>query len=407
MIAGGLLCAATSLVAQDALRTAVRGDRSYEARNAPDYAPRDERMRIGPVNLSVGVSYGLEWNDNVNLTSANPESDLIHRPGMNLRAVWPATKESTLSVGVGIGYEKYMDNSDLDGLNISPDSELAWDISIEDWRITFHDHMSYSRDAISEASLSGTGEFPRFENTVGVRTHWRPNRYAFEAGYAHVNFISDSSGFDDLTHTSEQFFSRLAYHVAEVTRVGVEASGEITDYDSADRDDNQNVSVGPFVEWQLMRDLRVSLRGGFVTYFFDSGATTNQNSNLNTYYFALSVDHQLTDHISHGLSIVRSVRQGLNEGSDVTEDLVMRYNISWAFHRRASLSVSPYFERGTTARYGVEEVYDRFGADLGISYRLTNHLMANLGYRYTKRESNFAGNDYLQNSVTFSASYQF
>jgi len=404
-----LFLAASPLVAQEALRTAVQGDRSYEKRNASDYLPRDERMQIGPVSFGVSAYYGLEWNDNVNLTATNPDNDLIHRPGVNLRALWPATKDSTLSFGMGIGYEKYMDNSDLDSLNISPDSELAWDIPIKDWVITLYEGVTYSQDAISEAGLSGTGEFPRLENTIGVRTRWHPNRYIFEAGYAHYNFISDSSEYDYLTRSAEQFFGRVAYQVAAITRAGVEASAELTDYDSADRDDNQNVSVGPFVEWQLMRDLRIMLRGGFVTYSFDSGATTNRSSDLDTYYFGLSMNHQLTEHLMHGLSVVRSVQQGINEGSDVTEVLTVRYNVSWAFHRHASLSVSPYFEHGNEPQYGVEEIYDRFGVNLGVSYRLTDQLTTGLGYSYNNKDSDFAlqNRDYKQNSVTLSVSYQF
>lgn len=407
MFGGGLICAASSLVAQEALRTAVQGDRSYETRNAPDYRPRDERMRIGPVNFGVGVSYGLEWNDNLNLTSTNLESDFIHRPGVNLRAVWPATKDSTLSFGMGIGYVKYMDNSDLDQLSIAPDSELAWDIPVEDFVFTLYDNVQYSQDVVSQGGLSGTAQFPRLENTVGVRMLWRPSRYDFEAGYAHYNFISDSSGFDYLSRSSEQFFGRVAYHFGVITRAGVEASGALTDYDSAARDDNQNLSVGPFVEWQLMRDLRITLRGGYVIYFFDSGAATNTNSDLNSYYLGLTVNHRLTDFVTHGLTVDRSVQQGINQGSGVSETLILSYNATWAFHRRASLSVGPFYEHATEPQSGVEEEYDRSGTSVGISYRFTNQLMTSLGYRYTSKDSSFALRDYRQNSVTFSANYQF
>lgn len=408
MIVGGLLCAAGSLVAQEALRTVVQGDRSYEARNAPDFRPRDERMRIGPVNFGVGVAYGLEWNDNINLTSTNLESDLIHRPGVNLRAVWPATKDSTLSIGMGIGYVKYMDNSDLDQLTITPDSELAWDIPVEDFVFTLYDRVNYSQDAVSQGGLSGTAQFPRLENTAGVRMLWRPSRYDFETGYAHYNFFSDSSGFDYLSRSSEQFFARVAYHFGAITRAGVEASGALTDYDSATRDDNQNVSFGPFVEWQLTRDLRITLRGGYVIYFFDSGASTNTNTDLSSYYFGLTVNHQLTDFITHGLTIDRSVQQGLNQGSGVTEGLTLSYNVAWAFHRRASLSVSPFYEHATEPQFGFEEEYDRYGISVGVSYRFTDRLTTSVGYRYTSKDSNFVpSRDYQQSSVTFSANYQF
>jgi opacity protein-like surface antigen len=156
-----------------------------------------------------------------------------------------------------------------------------------------------------------------------------------------------------------------------------------------------------------MQDLRITLRGGYVIYFFDSGGTTNRTDDLSSYYFGLTVNHRLTDFITHGLSVDRSVQQGLNQGSDVTESLNLSYNVSWAFHRRASVSVSPFYEHGNEPQFGVEEKYDRFGFSLGLSYRFTNQLTSSLGYRYTERSTNFAGRDYQNNSVTFGANYQF
>ena len=74
-----------------------------------------------------------------------------------------------LSFGVGVSYEHYLDNSHLSHLNVSPDSALAWDITAKDWLFTIYDRISYSQDVISQAALSGTARFPRFENTAGLR----------------------------------------------------------------------------------------------------------------------------------------------------------------------------------------------------------------------------------------------
>ena len=327
-----------------------------------------------------------------------------------MRAVWPATKDSVISFGMGVGYRKYMDNSNLDGVTVTPDSELAWDIPIEDWLITLHDRINYSQDVISQGGLSGAAQFPRLENTIGVNAQWLPAQYLFEVGYDHYNFISDSSGFDYLSRSSEQFHARLAYRFAEITRVGLEASGSLTDYDEPTQGDNQSLSFGPYVDWQLLRDFRLTLRGGFVKYFLEPGlGATNTISDLDSYYFGVSAMHQLTDFVTHSLSVDRSVQQGINQGSGASERLNFSYNASWAFHRKASLSVGPYYERGREAQFGVVEDYDRYGASIGIGYRPTDHFSLGLSYRYTNKDSDYTvqNRDYEQNSVAFSANYQF
>lgn len=412
--AGVLWSCTFSLKAQEALQSAVAGDRSYEARQAPDYQPRDERMRIGPVNLALSAAYGLTWNDNVRLAPTNEDADLIHEPGVNLRAVWPATRDSIFSIGVGVGYRKYTDNSELDTLNITPDSELAWDIPIQDWVITLHDRISYSQDVVNEGGLSGTAQFPRLENTVGVRAQWLPGQYFFEMGYEHYNFVSDTSGFDYLSRSSEQFYGRVGYRFAPITRVGLEASGSLTDYDDPTRGDNQSLSIGPFADWQLTRSLRFTVRGGYVIYFLEPAAAAPATTgDLSSYYFGGSAQHQLTDFISHSVSVDRSVQQGINQGSSVSERLNLNYSISWAFHRSARLSVGPFYEQAKEEQSGVAgllaEDYERYGASVGLGFSLSSRLSAGVSFRHTTKSSDVAiqNQDYKQNTVALTANYRF
>ena len=153
--------------------TAVEGDRLYETRQAAAKAPiRDDQLRAGPVYLQASLAYSLEWNDNIYYTPTNTEDDFIHRPQLNLGATWPVSDDSRLTFGVGLGYQHYMDHSDLDRMILTPDSELAWDIKIKDLVLTLYDRAEYSQDVVSQGGLSGTAEFPRIENTAGTRARW-------------------------------------------------------------------------------------------------------------------------------------------------------------------------------------------------------------------------------------------
>jgi hypothetical protein len=360
----------------------------------------------GPVYFDVGLSYALEWNDNIRISSGQPEADFIHRPQVDVRAIWPVTEDSVLSFGMGIGYEKYMDNSDLDGLLITPNSELAWDISVKDFMFTLYDRCNYSREVASEGGLSGTGRFPRLENTAGVRARWSPDRREVEFGYSHYNFFSTTSTYDYLTRSAEQFFGRAAWRFAEVTKVGVEASGSLTDYDSSERTDNQNVSVGPFLEWMVIEDLRLSLRGGYVFYFGED-LVTGEDQDFDSYYLGFYANHRLTDFLTHTLSLTRDVQQSVDRGSTLTEQLGVSYGLTWAFHRSARLSANGFYEHGQQGVVLNRETYDRFGFGVGVRWELLKQLSTGLDYRYTTRDSNVPSRGYDQNVVTLTASYQF
>jgi hypothetical protein len=346
----------------------------------------------------------------------NRESDLIHTPRANIRATWQATRDSALSVGLGVGYSFYTENSDYNRLNISPDSEIAWDIPVGDWVFTLADRCFYSSDVASQGAISGRAEYPRLENTIGVRARWMPDRYVVHLGYGHYNFFSDSDTYDYLNRASEQFFGRAGYRLAEVTEVGIEASGALTSYDSILRENNQNASVGPYLNWQITEATELSLHGGYVMYVYDGNT-----SELSSWYIGGQFRNQLTDSFSHGISLSREVQQGFYVNSDYIELLAARYFLTWAFHRQGTLTADVNYEYGKQPRtfmfppfpfpVQVDEAYDRVGFGVSLNWQFTRHLYSSLGYRFYNKNSDLdqygIPQDYLVNTVTLSAFYQF
>ena len=398
-----LVAAPASLYSQQALTSAVEGDRAYRSRSSPQTPPYD-RLKAGPVTFDVGLAYALDWNDNIRYASSSLEDDFIHRPQLNLRAVWPAKEHSSLSFGVGIGYLKYMKNSDLDRFVVTPDSELAWDIRVKDCVFTLYDRFQYSQDVLSQGALSGTAEFPRIENTAGARGRWYLERYLFELGYGHYNFFAESSDYAYLNRSSELLFGRAAYRFAQATHAGVETSSSLTSYDPASRSDNTSVSVGPFVEWQITRAIRLSLRGGYVFYFFDPSQLDPQGHDLSSWYAGIEANHQLTKYVTHGLTASREASQGINLNSEFMELLSVRYFLSWAFYRHARFTGDFLYEHGSEPQ---TEEYDRFGFGAGLNYQLLRRLSAGVLYRLYNKDSDFNSFDYRQNGVTLSVGYQF
>jgi hypothetical protein len=399
------------LRAQDALRTAVQGDQAYLSRNSTNYVPEQYKLRAGPVEFQANVGYALEWNDNVFFQQEHRESDFINIPSLNIFGVWPVSDKSRISFGVGMSYLAYVNHSELDSFVITPNSELAWDIHIKDCIVTLYDRFTYSQDVLTVPTInSGTGEFPRIENTGGVRMRWYPDRYVFELGYGHYNFLPVSSAsptFDYLTRNAEQFFARAGYRIAEATTIGLESSTSFTDYQQPIQSDNVNVSVGPYLEWQVTEAWHASLRGGWVWYSFEDSLSQPTGGTVDSWYVGLYTDHRLTDHIRHGVSLVRDIEQAFNRGSDYIENLNATYYVSWDFHRGATLTGNFTYTYNNEPNGGVSSIYNLYGAGVGLLLRPLDHLNVGLNYSFAIRDSNVPNNGYTQNLVTLSVIYQF
>lgn len=395
------------LYGQEALRSAVDTDRAYRARTAARQA-RAEQMKAGPVIVQASISYAFEWNDNIYYRPENTEEDFIHRPRFNAHAIWPVTRESVLSFGVGVGYELYTKHSDLSRLAITPDSELAWDIAIKDFRLTLFDRIEYSQDVLGQPGISRAARFPRLENTLGFRARWMPKRWVLEAGYSHFNFISWADEYDYLNRSTEQFFGRVGYRFGHETIVGIEVSADLTDYDSALSTDNVGTGIGPFVQWQLTRDIELNARGGYVLYSHDESPLTGEARDLRSYYCDIEARHRLTRAISHSLSVDRQVRQSFWLGGDFLELMSVRYGGTWAFYKHAGLNLGVFYEYGKQPRAaGLSEKFDRYGLNAGVNYQILRRLGAGIGYRYVKRDSDVNDLDYRQNAVLVSVTYRF
>jgi hypothetical protein len=292
---------------------------------------------------------------------------------------------------------------------------LIYAISLDNVKVTLFDQFSYTREVVSEGALANIGTSPQLDNTIGTRVAWNPNQWTFQAGYSHNDYIFGQGG-QDLNRSSENFFARGGWLFAEGTEAGLEASDSLTSYEVETQDNSTGISVGAYAKWQLRQSLNLTLRGGPTFYTFNSGGATAGTSDLLSYYVDLEVNQQLTDFLSHQLSIDHSVQPGLNGGSAYIEQLVVTYSAYWALTQRIRLGASFTYENGrqpfpVVLPGGIVsqsiEKYELYGVQPQISWQLTGKLSASLVYSYWLRQSNVDGRDYLQNSVSCGFIYTF
>ncbi len=156
-----LLLVPSVVRSQDAVRPSLAGEAASEARRQDvDRIPYN--LLVGPVRLRVGASVGVEYNDNINYADDGfAEEDVIIRPQINFDAIWPLTQLNTLRLDIGISYAAYLDHSEANTnqILVAPNSQLAFDIFVGDFRINFHDRFSVQQDPIAEVGLNNVTDY--------------------------------------------------------------------------------------------------------------------------------------------------------------------------------------------------------------------------------------------------------
>src|SRR3984957_14851653 len=150
--------------AQDALFSALSLDSVVAAQNQnntnPPVAHPPAQPYLGPLHLSLGAYSSFSFDNDINLSQYNPQSDAIIGSGLNLGVSWPATSLSTLQFSSQVGYNFYLRHPADYYLQISPGSALTWTFLLDDWSLTFFDQLGYSRNVISVAAVSNVSGIP-------------------------------------------------------------------------------------------------------------------------------------------------------------------------------------------------------------------------------------------------------
>jgi hypothetical protein len=397
--------------AQEAVRLSLAGAEAAEARRKAASTLGYYNLKLGSTAWNFNAGLGLEANDNIQLESVNPKSDLIFRPEIDARMVWPLTEQNSLNLALGAGYSAYVRYPQYSRFYVTPGSEVSFDLYIGDFWLNFHDRASILEDSYQDPTVVGTANFTRLENALGVAATWDLNRIVTRAGYDHVTYLtlqgSQASGAPP-DGDSEVFSASTGYRVRSGIVVGVEAGTSLIHYSSVSLNqtftDATQWNAGGFCEAQLSKHMAARGSVGY-TEFLPEPFGTNQNlKNLSGVYAQLSLTHRLNRFLDYSISGGRTLSSTFYGGTVVLLDA--RVALNWNILRNITLSTAFAYEHGTQA-YSTSEVFDRYGPSVALARRITSRLSASLGYQYYWRGSDLPNRDYSNNLLRLDVSYRF
>lgn len=394
---------AASASAQEAFRVSLAGQDAAEVKKR---ALTNQRfnMRLGPVSLRFQAGLTTEATDNVRISSSDEQADLSFRPQVSTVAFWPVTQKNTLSLSMGVGYAKYINATEYDGLFVAPGSDVSFDLYVQDLIINFHDRFSFSQDVTGDPTVTGIGGLDRFENTAGVGMTWDLNKLLVNAGYDYAVFVPTEEIYSDQSRGSHLFNASGALVINPTTLAGLQMSGGLADYDEAFYSDNQHIGLGAFVSARFSEYTQLRAAGGYVIYFFDPSLSVTNSEKLDSFYLDLSFNQRLTRTFTHSISLGRQLQAGYF--SDSLELIYFRHGSTWNLFRKTSLTTSLSYEYFRETRQQGEKG-SRYGAGLGFVRPLTQKLTGSLRYSFYLKDSDDNTRDYTQNRLVLDLVYRF
>ena len=81
-------------------------------------------MKLGPTTWSFTSGLSVEVSDNVRYES-NAQSDVVIRPDVGTRMIWPVSERNSINLAFGVGYAFYAQHSEYNYYFVRPGSGIV------------------------------------------------------------------------------------------------------------------------------------------------------------------------------------------------------------------------------------------------------------------------------------------
>ncbi|HEX8372041.1 MAG TPA: outer membrane beta-barrel protein [Chthoniobacterales bacterium] len=413
--------AALGLVAtsysQDIIRPSMTRAYAPDNREFVEEEP-NYNMRVGSVSFLMDASLFAEYNDNINLSSVDQESDVIIRPSLGVTAKWELSDVNNVTLRVGAGYAFYMsgNNGGGTGFTLDPGSEIALNIYSGDFKIRIYDAFSLSDTPVDSIGFSDVANFGQFSNTIGIAVTWDISDFAISVGYSHNDLVTTSGDFSYLDRSTDQVYGSIYYALNPTWGAGIEGAYSLTRYDENVQNDASGFHLGVFLEGTLTENFSFRAAMGYQSIKFDDrsdvasapgvfGNLGNDTEDYSGTYANLGITHQVNAYITQDITIGREGLLGIN--SNFIELFYVRHTAKFAVSENLDLTTRLFYEKSTESGDFLAEDANRYGASIGTTYQIAPNWILSGEYGYIKKDSNLDARDYTQNRVLVGLTYQF
>ncbi|CAN5477651.1 hypothetical protein BH23VER1_BH23VER1_27710 [soil metagenome] len=382
-----------------------------------DYFPRsttDARNRnfsVGPVDVKLGATAYVEYDDNVLRSSNNQISDFVVGGILDVSSTWQFSRTGRLDLQVGLGVERYLDHHDQLSTTgrdvdffITPNSVLSLDFFVGDVLVNIHDRLAVDNRRQDSFLLDDQDVFGSIENEAGISILWPINsKVDLAAGYDFFVARSLSDDYEFIDRDAHEFFISPSYSPHGTWRTGLESGITLVDYLDEVQNDVDAVFVGAFFDTPLSRFTNLRVAGGYQSLDYDRGGLNGDIEDHSGAYGNIAISNQLNNYFRHTFTAGREAGIGVLSNFTVVD--YVRYGFTIDPDDGSAFSAGVFYENEMDSDAIFSEDLERTGVDAYYRRLLTRYLAAGVGGSYSQIDSGVSGRSYDQFTASADLTY--
>lgn len=237
-------------------------------------------LKLGPVNIGLGLQSNLEYNDNISNSGVDQVGDMIGGLYLNVDANYQMTQQNRLSVSMMLGVDHYFEHPELSPngdefvLNVFPGTTLAFDVKVGDVVFVLYDRVSVQPASADQFALNRSDLFGQFQNDIGLAASWAINsKLNLSLNYNHSDSIATQDAFSYTDRKIDTVSGSLAWTPTGTYTVGLEGSFSVVNYDEDFQNDGTTATAGVFVVVPLTKHTIMKASAGIQEFNFDTPPT--------------------------------------------------------------------------------------------------------------------------------------
>jgi len=376
-------------------------------------APARYNLKFGNLEARIYAAATGEFNDNINLSAKDRQSDLSFGPNIKVGFIYPVSEIQLLQFNLGFGYMWYLNHPSLATFNIDPDTRLDYKLTIhKSFVLSFYDNFLVQSDPTTLPTLSGGSsllDFRRIVNVAGVTARWQASeKLGFMTGYSYTYDRSLTPLFENIDRDTHSFNAGAFYALNSLLNVGVLGGYSFTIYRLSQQNNGSGSYFGPTVSFKPTKNITLAASVFYAANSYDQNGALHggvtDTSSFSGITYAASVTHRLNAWFTHDIKASRSTELGL--GSNFNETTVLQYDATVPIRRGISGNATFAYQKYAASGVG-GETGDIYMFYLGANCSIARRWGLGASYVLSWKEASMADHNYLQDRISLQLSHEF
>ncbi len=294
----------------------------------PLYSQR-ENVKLRRLELDLSGDASIEYDDNLNTIGQSTIGDIIITTGLNLGAHWKISEINSLRLNLDLSYKKYLENPEFDSIHnfiqISPDSEFAFNIRASNLTVKFFDFLSFSSNSSDSVGYDPQADevildrpiYARFQNTAGVEAKLGVKQGEFEFKYERFNLMPLDEEYAHSDRTQNSFTAFGMVSLSARTAAGIQGSYFTNAYEESFRSKSEGTSIGSLFRWNPSDFTSFNFNFKWTQIEFNNRTIVRDISKVSTPEYSFSFNHTPRDNFEHSVNFSRIIQYGSLSNSTI------------------------------------------------------------------------------------------